>query len=240
MELLLIGAVGIASIVMLFRFLRRREIEAFLDADISSFRDFSDARPETALSPEQQTQANVVQLQAAAAAAPKAYASRQMVLDEPHRLFLVALEDCVGERLRVLPRVPLADVIHAEDSGAQYKLRTRTLSFAICAQDVTLICGVHLAGASASEKQDQAFLNDVFKQAGRPLLSFPLMAPPSATELVEALTPVLGGNPLSRHCPRCGREMSMRKAVKGRNAGKSFWVCKEYPSCRGITRIGQS
>ena len=239
MEWLLIGAVVVAGIVVLFRHLRRREIEAFLDADMSHFRDFAEVRPESALTPDQETRANVVQLQSAAAA-PRAYAARQVVLDEPHRLFQVALEECLGDRLRLLPRVPLADVIHADDAGAQYRLRSRTLSFVVCTSDFRLVCGIHLAGASASEKQDEAFLNDVFHQAGKTLLSFPLMAPPATSELIEALTPVLRGSPLTRHCPRCGKELSMRKAVKGRNAGKSFWVCKKFPSCRGITRIGQS
>lgn len=240
MQEFLIGAVVVASIVMLFRYLRQREIEAFLDADMSHFRDFSGARPESALSPEQESQANVVQLKAAAEAAPKVYTSRQMVLDEPHRLFQQALEACVGDGVRVMPRVPLTEVIHAEDTAAEHRLRAKTLSFAICAHDFTLLCGVHLAGASGSEKQTAMFFEDVFSQAGKPLLTFPLMAPPSATELAEALTPVRGRSPLTRHCPRCGKEMSMRKAVKGRNAGRSFWVCKEFPSCRGITRIGQS
>ena len=232
--------VVVASVVMLFRFLRPREIEAFQDADMSNFRDFSGARPESALSPEQESQVNVVQLKAAAAAAPKVYASRQMVLDEPRQLFQTALEASVGEGVRVMPRVPLTEVIHADDKAAEHWLRSRTLSFAVCSHDFTLLCGVHLAGASGSEKQTAIFFEDVFSQANKPLLTFPLMAPPSAAELEEMLMPVFGGSPLSLHCPRCGKEMSMGKAVKGRNAGKSFWVCKEFPSCQGITRIGQT
>ncbi|MBJ36997.1 MAG: hypothetical protein CMD83_00825 [Gammaproteobacteria bacterium] len=55
MEWLLIGAVVVAGIVVLFRHLRRREIEAFLDADMSHFRDFAEVRPESALTPDQET-----------------------------------------------------------------------------------------------------------------------------------------------------------------------------------------
>jgi restriction system protein len=37
-------------------------------------------------------------------------------------------------------------------------------------------------------------------------------------------------------CPKCGSEMVMREAKRGRNAGSSFWGCARYSSagCRGI------
>lgn len=37
-------------------------------------------------------------------------------------------------------------------------------------------------------------------------------------------------------CPKCGSEMVMREAKRGRNAGSSFWGCTRYSSdgCRGM------
>lgn len=35
-------------------------------------------------------------------------------------------------------------------------------------------------------------------------------------------------------CPKCGREMLLRTARQGANAGKPFWGCAAYPDCRGI------
>ena len=35
-------------------------------------------------------------------------------------------------------------------------------------------------------------------------------------------------------CPKCGSEMKMRIARKGKNAGQKFWGCSNYPDCRGI------
>ncbi len=38
-------------------------------------------------------------------------------------------------------------------------------------------------------------------------------------------------------CPKCGGEMVKRTARQGGNAGKDFWGCRGYPSCRGIINI---
>lgn len=37
----------------------------------------------------------------------------------------------------------------------------------------------------------------------------------------------------SPKCPKCGSELVMHKALKGTNAGNSFWGCSTYPKCRG-------
>lgn len=38
-------------------------------------------------------------------------------------------------------------------------------------------------------------------------------------------------------CPRCGGSMVRRVAKMGSNAGKSFWGCSAFPSCKGIVPI---
>lgn len=35
-------------------------------------------------------------------------------------------------------------------------------------------------------------------------------------------------------CPKCGNEMILRTAKKGKNQGKQFWGCSQFPRCRGI------
>jgi hypothetical protein len=37
-----------------------------------------------------------------------------------------------------------------------------------------------------------------------------------------------------RSCPKCGSEMVLRKATKGKNAGNNFWGCSQFPKCRTI------
>ena len=83
------------------------------------------------------------------------------------------------------------------------------------------------------------FLAELFCQIEKPLLDFPLINNISQQEIKEKLEAVIAESSLTRSCPKCGRDMMMRKAVKGNNAGKTFWVCAEFPSCKGITRIGR-
>jgi hypothetical protein len=38
-------------------------------------------------------------------------------------------------------------------------------------------------------------------------------------------------------CSKCGSKMVLRKARKGKYAGKSFWGCTAFPKCNGILNI---
>jgi four helix bundle suffix protein len=38
-------------------------------------------------------------------------------------------------------------------------------------------------------------------------------------------------------CPKCDKPMVLRTAKKGPTAGKQFWGCTGYPSCRGIVSV---
>lgn len=39
-------------------------------------------------------------------------------------------------------------------------------------------------------------------------------------------------------CPKCGAEMVLRKARKGRHAGQEFWGCSIFPKCRFTQTVG--
>lgn len=38
-------------------------------------------------------------------------------------------------------------------------------------------------------------------------------------------------------CPRCGNKLVLRTARKGKNAGKQFWGCSNYPKCHFIKDV---
>jgi len=38
-------------------------------------------------------------------------------------------------------------------------------------------------------------------------------------------------------CPKCNTEMVLRKANKGKNAGKEFYGCPNYPNCKEIIEL---
>lgn len=35
-------------------------------------------------------------------------------------------------------------------------------------------------------------------------------------------------------CPKCGSALRLRTAKRGKHAGKSFYGCSRYPSCKGV------
>ncbi len=38
-------------------------------------------------------------------------------------------------------------------------------------------------------------------------------------------------------CPKCGKPMVLRTAKTGKNAGKPFWGCSDYPDCKGVVKV---
>lgn len=40
-----------------------------------------------------------------------------------------------------------------------------------------------------------------------------------------------------RNCPKCGSNMVLRKAKRGRNAGNQFWGCSAYPKCGVVQNV---
>ncbi|MCR5184235.1 MAG: HIT domain-containing protein [Opitutales bacterium] len=47
--------------------------------------------------------------------------------------------------------------------------------------------------------------------------------------------PAIDGVPekASPACPKCGAQMVLKKAKRGRCAGKTFWSCSQFPKCNG-------
>ncbi|MDP8204898.1 MAG: topoisomerase DNA-binding C4 zinc finger domain-containing protein [Candidatus Tenebribacter mawsonii] len=41
-------------------------------------------------------------------------------------------------------------------------------------------------------------------------------------------------------CPKCGAEMVLKTARKGKFRGKQFYSCSNYPSCKGIIDINDA
>lgn len=40
-----------------------------------------------------------------------------------------------------------------------------------------------------------------------------------------------------QRCPRCGARMVLRTASRGKNAGKKFWGCSNYPACKAVKNL---
>ena len=233
---------------MLFRFLRKREIEAFREADISAFEDFKLARDKKLRDPavlkaKAVANSNVVSLPASETFQPiqPVFTLKKALFDEVHRLFYQRLEKVAAKKYRIFVGVPLEDFIRvSQGKTGEHVLRGRKLSFLLCNKNtMTVACGIELRGSGSDFGMQFEFVRKLFSQIEKPLIDFPLINNISEEEIREKLHEVLEESPLTRSCPKCSREMTMLKAVAGKNAGKSFWVCSEFPSCNGIARIGR-
>lgn len=220
----------VAALVWFIRYLRKRELEAFLETDVAALEEFKNQlgiEPAPLSITSAAHNANGPALEVVA---------RETVLDEIHGSFLAALDKVLKGRFHIFVQVPLTDFVRIE-SGAD-QLAGKRVSFLVCTKpDYRMAFGILLCGSEPAEEARRRTIEAVFRQIDKPLVSFPMLQNVSAREIDEALSDVLG-SPAERHCPKCGKPMSMRRAVKGANAGKTFWVCKEFPSCRGIMRIG--
>lgn len=234
----------IAIIVILFRYWRKREVQAFLETDMSALEQMNLAGDERISQSEIASFPSVdsaEKVDAQKESPVSTFHLREEIFDDVHRGCLKALDEVIDERQRLFVHVPLNDLIHSDEKPERDRLKGVTLSFLLCDRDtLRVICGIQLKGQGVSELDKHEFVEDVFRQASKPLITLPMRTTWSPLELQEALADVLEHTASSRHCPRCGEEMIMRQAVKGKNAGKNFWVCKEFPSCRGIMRIGRS
>lgn len=245
------------GLVFLFRWLRQREIEQFMDADMSDFHAFkaeqakldqpdplmAKAEAYAAMNPnvvtlKQQATDSAEQEAEIMPAAPDPTLFRQKspAFDEVTRNMLSRLVSVVPDDVLVLHNVPLSEFVRTEDGeDAAFKLGTHRVGYLLCQKpDFEVICGIRFRD-SGGAAQGSDFVRGVFGDIGKPLLDFPVAADVSALEIRDKLNPVL----LSREiheCPKCGQSMTIRKAVKGKNAGEVFWVCNRFPNCRGVVR----
>lgn len=240
--ILFVGFLGLVA--GLFRHLRKREIDAFMEADLSVFQEFAARRDEIGEVPKSEERAfaanNVVSLRSARSVRkPEVrYVARDAMFDEIHRHFLGVLERVLDNRFRVFVHVPLNDFLR--DATGNADLRNRFVSFLVCDRaHLRIACGIMLQGASPMETTNYRFLEEVFRQIDKPLIAFPMLASYSHREVREKIGSALKASLLSRVCPKCGGDMAVRRVVKGINAGKTFWVCKAFPTCKGVLRTGR-
>ena len=51
---------------------------------------------------------------------------------------------------------------------------------------------------------------------------------------VKHVKEIIEGKSDIKACSKCGEEMVLRKATKGKNVGNEFWGCSAFPSCKNV------
>jgi hypothetical protein len=54
---------------------------------------------------------------------------------------------------------------------------------------------------------------------------------------VKHVREIIEEKPDVKSCSKCGAEMVLRKATKGKNVGNEFWGCSAFPKCRNVITI---
>ncbi len=239
---------------MLLRYIRRKEVEAFRDADMVDFRAFKqtlEKRGENTatsimLAKAQQMNPGIVSQLPADQRLPspedtlapetRLYALKPRSFDEVTRNMITMLHVIVPNRAIVIRNALLAEFARSENQDL--RLQNTTIPFLICTYpDLSVICGVRLREMKGSSSD---LVKSVFGDLGKPLLDFPLSNNISEAEIRVQLDPILTTalmSDASRNCPKCGEKMAMRKSVKGRNSGEMYWVCTRFPGCRSVIQI---
>jgi hypothetical protein len=134
------------------------------------------------------------------------------------------------------------------------KIDRKHVDFLLCdPETMRPLVGIELDDKSHQRRDRQerdAFVDQVFNAAELPLVHIAAKRGYVVTELTSQLAPFLGAvsepattpSPATNQppiCPKCGGAMKLRATRNGANAGKRFWGCSNYPTCRAMLPYGQ-
>jgi ssDNA-binding Zn-finger/Zn-ribbon topoisomerase 1 len=143
------------------------------------------------------------------------------------------------------------------------KISKKHVDFLVCnASSMKAVCGIELDDTSHA-RQDRMirdeFVNEVFKTAGLPLIRYTnkrsyvlaeveeklqTIINPTKVETVSFQTSTIGekiesneNSTMTPLCPKCHTPFVLRLAKSGKNVGKQFYGCSNYPKCREMLEM---
>ncbi|SEQ49182.1 Topoisomerase DNA binding C4 zinc finger [Virgibacillus subterraneus] len=192
------------------------------------------------------------------------YAMRDDFLSNAELSFYKVLQQYIGNRAIICPKVSLQDIffVHAsnqsERSTYNNKISRKHVDFLLCSTDtVKPICGIELDDRShqrADRIERDKFVEEVFEIANLRLVRFQNKKAYSFAEIQEKLDSVLedvdrieskhsqevttdSNNGSVPQCKKCGVPMVKREAKKGDYKGQEFYGCPNFPKCREVVYI---
>jgi len=192
------------------------------------------------------------------------YQAAHALFSPAERSFLGVLDQAIGGRCRVFGKVRIADVATVKPmrdypawQRAFNRISAKHFDFILCDHhDLSILCAIELDDQSHQARKRQqrdAFVETVCATIGLPLIRIPARQAYSVSEIRQILSANLEASfeseeaiPAKQHslspslveenpvCPQCDSPMVRRTSRTGKNAGKSFWGCSQYPRCKGI------
>ena len=168
--------------------------------------------------------------------------------------FLRALDSAVGSKYRVFTKVRLADIIsplHGDRWQSRFnRISAKHVDFLLCGvMNGEPCCAIELddrTHTAGSRVERDGLLTHALQSAGVPIARFPVSRNYVGAEIMASVEAAVTKDPQiavvpktsqTPGCPKCGKQMVLRKAQAGPNAGHSFWGCSAYPACKGIVGI---
>lgn len=130
----------------------------------------------------------------------------------------------------------------------QNKIDKKHVDFLICEKKTTkILFAIELddkSHNSEKRKKRDEFVDNVYRAAAiklihiKPRKNYTKDFMDKNLNIKEAAINQISETKLTNiKCPKCGGTMSLRKATKGKNSGKQFYGCSNYPKCREIIEI---
>jgi hypothetical protein len=196
------------------------------------------------------------------------YALRDDFLSPSELAFYKILCLVIPKEFVIFTKVALKDIFfvtekdRSKHSIYHNKISKKHVDFLVCnASTMKLVCGIELDDSSHA-RQDRVirddFVNQVFKNAGLPLIRYTNKRSYVLSEVEEKLetiiqstkvepvnlqTPIVEKIEVNENstsspiCPKCQTPFVLRAARSGKNIGKQFYGCSNYPKCREILEI---
>ncbi len=196
------------------------------------------------------------------------YTSKIKFLTRNERDFFEALYNIAGNHYYIFAQVRLADIFNAQgdDRSAYFtafnKIAAKHVDFLLCDKDLNILTGIELDDSTHElgyRQERDYFVNELFEEAGIPLLRFLVRESYYPDEIRAAIAEVTGEStdnttppPLPNEnratppplpatndipiCPNCLTPMVLRRSRYGR----PFWGCPHFPMCRETISIKDS
>jgi hypothetical protein len=184
------------------------------------------------------------------------YRLREPFLSTPEMALFRVLQEMVGARYVICPKVALNDVFFIvrpnENVHFFNKLFRKHVDFLLCdPQSMEPAFGVEIVkpvSRNETRASDQ-FMEELFTNAGLPLVHVPSGDRYETSDIMHLFqiavtrigeTATLRVNRLADtvpHCPICGKMMVLRIHRNGPKAFKKFYGCMDSPKCKGMIPI---
>lgn len=166
------------------------------------------------------------------------------------------LTEMMGGRYTICPKVALNDIFYIvrpnENVHFFNKFFRKHVDFLLCEpKNLLPVFGVDIVRAVSKNdtRETDKFMDDLFTNAGIPLIHVPSSDKYESSEIVnlfQLAVMKIGGTGALRvqrttdsvpHCPVCGKMMVLRIQRDGPRSGRKYYGCMDSPKCEGMVPI---